>query len=155
MHDLADGTWDNQVSLSASLFWSHHRCWATWKPCFLNTTFNITRFSWSNDKDWKKISTVAKHSLARINKPTHHKLFVTKPPPQNHLSRPIQNRYKVLSMIVQLVSQCLKPNTGSCVGPQNKIGQPAGSRVECWRNINRLKRTWLVVWWLVKWMTCR
>ena len=30
---------------------------------------------------------------------------------------------------------------GSCVGPQNKIGQPAeaGSRVECPRNINRLK----------------
>ena len=32
-------------------------------------------------------------------------------------------------------------NTGSCVGPQNKIGHPAGcsSRVECPRNINRLK----------------
>ena len=32
-------------------------------------------------------------------------------------------------------------NTGSCVGPQNKIGHPAdaGSRVECPCNINRLK----------------
>ena len=33
-------------------------------------------------------------------------------------------------------------NNGSCVGPQNKIGHPvdAGSRVECPRNINRLKK---------------
>ena len=30
-------------------------------------------------------------------------------------------------------------NTGSCVGPQNKIGHPAGSRVECSRNIDKLK----------------
>ena len=32
--------------------------------------------------------------------------------------------------------------TGSCVGPQNKIGHrlDAGSRVECRRNINRLKK---------------
>ena len=49
-------------------------------------------------------------------------------------------------------------NNGFCVGPQNKIGQPfdAGSRVECLRNINRLKKNpWLVVWWLVNWITCR
>ena len=34
---------------------------------------------------------------------------------------------------------------GSCVGPQNKIGHllDAGSHVECPRNINRLKKTWL------------
>ena len=34
---------------------------------------------------------------------------------------------------------------GSCVGPQNKIGHllDAGSRVECPRNINRLKKPWL------------
>ena len=34
-------------------------------------------------------------------------------------------------------------NTGSCVGPQNKIGHPAGYRflVECPRNMNRLKKT--------------
>ena len=33
-------------------------------------------------------------------------------------------------------------NTGSCVGPQNKIGHPAGYRflVECPRNMNRLKK---------------
>ena len=33
-------------------------------------------------------------------------------------------------------------NTGSCVGPQNKIGHPAGcsSRVECPWHINRLKK---------------
>ena len=31
-------------------------------------------------------------------------------------------------------------NTCSCVGPQDKIGQPAGGRVECPRNINRLKK---------------
>ena len=30
-----------------------------------------------------------------------------------------------------------------------------GSCVECPRNINRLKKTWLVVWWLVKWITWR
>ena len=37
-------------------------------------------------------------------------------------------------------------NTGSCGGPQNKIGPllDAGSCVECLRNINRLK----------KYMTC-
>ena len=34
------------------------------------------------------------------------------------------------------------PSTGSCVGPQNKIGHPAGCRfrVECPRKINRLKK---------------
>ena len=34
-------------------------------------------------------------------------------------------------------------------------GHPAeaSSRVVCPRNINRLKKTWLVVWWLVKWIT--
>ena len=33
-------------------------------------------------------------------------------------------------------------NTGSCVGPQNEIGHPTGCRfrVECPRNINRLKK---------------
>ena len=33
-------------------------------------------------------------------------------------------------------------NTGSCVGPQNEIGHPAGgtSYVECLRNMNRLKK---------------
>ena len=30
--------------------------------------------------------------------------------------------------------------TGSCVGPQNKIGHSAGCVVECPRNINRLKK---------------
>ena len=31
-------------------------------------------------------------------------------------------------------------NTGSCVGRQNKVGHLAGSRVECSRNINRLRK---------------
>ena len=43
---------------------------------------------------------------------------------------------------------------GSCVGPQNKIGHPAGCRFPCPRNINRLKKKHdFVVWWLVKWLT--
>ena len=46
-------------------------------------------------------------------------------------------------------------NTRSCVGPQNKIVTllDAGSRVECPRNMNRLKKTQLVVWWFVKLIT--
>ena len=49
---------------------------------------------------------------------------------------------------------------GSCVGPQNKIGHPAGVRfrVECQRNINKLIQIFfkrLVVCWLVKWITWR
>ena len=49
-------------------------------------------------------------------------------------------------------------NTGSCVGPQNKIGHPVGCRFLCWvpRNRNRLKKNlWLVVKGLVKWITLR
>ena len=45
---------------------------------------------------------------------------------------------------------------GSCVGPQNKIGHTAGCRFPCWvpAEYNRLKKAWLVVWWLVKLKTC-
>ena len=46
-------------------------------------------------------------------------------------------------------------NTGSCVGPQNKIGHPAECRCPCWEPTEhkQAKKTWLVVWWLVKWIT--
>ena len=45
-------------------------------------------------------------------------------------------------------------NTGSCVGPYNKISHPAGCRFPCWVPMEykyRLKdkQTWLVVWWFV------
>ena len=45
-------------------------------------------------------------------------------------------------------------NTGSCVGPQNKIGHPVGCRFPCWVPAEyKSAKTWLVVWWIVKWMT--
>ena len=46
---------------------------------------------------------------------------------------------------------------GSCVGSQNKIGHPAGCRFPCWEpaEYKQAKKTWLVVWWLVKWVTRR
>ena len=46
---------------------------------------------------------------------------------------------------------------GSCVGPQNKIGHPAGCRFPCWvpAEYSRLKIHDFVVWWLVKWLTWR
>ena len=45
-------------------------------------------------------------------------------------------------------------NTGSCVGPQNEIGHPAGCRFPCWvpAEYKQAKKKWLVVWWLVKWL---
>ena len=45
-------------------------------------------------------------------------------------------------------------NTSSCVGLQNKIGHPAGCRFPCWgpSEYKKAKKTWLVVWWLVKWI---
>ena len=48
-------------------------------------------------------------------------------------------------------------NTGSCVDPQNKIGHPAGCRFLCWvpAEYKQAKKTRLVVWWLVKWITWR
>ena len=48
-------------------------------------------------------------------------------------------------------------NTGSCVGPQNKIGHPAGCRFPCWvpTEYKLAKKTWLVVWWLAKEITWR
>ena len=48
-------------------------------------------------------------------------------------------------------------NTASCVGPQNKIGHPAGCRFLCWvpAEYKQAKKTWLVVKWLVKWITWR
>ena len=49
-------------------------------------------------------------------------------------------------------------NTGSCVGPQNKIGHPAGCRFPCLEPTEYKKakeKTWLVVSWLVKWITVR
>ena len=44
---------------------------------------------------------------------------------------------------------------GSCVGLQNKIGHPAGCRFLCWvpAEYKCLIKTWLVVCWLVKWIT--
>ena len=48
---------------------------------------------------------------------------------------------------------------GSCIGPQNKIGHPAGCRFPCWvpteykKANTKTKNAWLVVWGLVKWMT--
>ena len=44
----------------------------------------------------------------------------------------------------------------SCVGPQNKIGHTAGCRFPCWvpaEYICRQTKTWLVVSWLVNWIT--
>ena len=48
-------------------------------------------------------------------------------------------------------------NTGSCVGPQIKIGQPAGGRFPCWvpAEYKQAQKPWLVVWRLVKWLTWR
>ena len=48
-------------------------------------------------------------------------------------------------------------NIGSCVGPQNKIGHPAGCRFPCWvpTEYKLAKKTWLVVWWLAKEITWR
>ena len=47
--------------------------------------------------------------------------------------------FQNLSQFVPLLAVA---NTSSCVSPQNKIDHPldAGSRVECLRNINRLKK---------------
>ena len=41
-------------------------------------------------------------------------------------------------------------NTGSCVGPQNKIDGPAGCRFLCWvpAEGKQAHKTWLLVWWL-------
>ena len=46
---------------------------------------------------------------------------------------------------------------GSWVGPQNKIGHPAGCRLSCSvsAEYKQAKKTWLVVLWLVKWITWR
>ena len=46
---------------------------------------------------------------------------------------------------------------GSCVGPQNKIGHPVGGRFPCWvlAEYKQAKKTWLVVLWLVKWISWR
>ena len=46
---------------------------------------------------------------------------------------------------------------GSCVGLQNKTGHPAGSKFPCWvpTKYKQVQKTWLVVWWLVKWITWR
>ena len=47
---------------------------------------------------------------------------------------------------------------GSCVGPQNKIGHPAGCRFPCWvpAEYKEAKKNHdFVVWWLVKWLTWR
>ena len=46
---------------------------------------------------------------------------------------------------------------GSCVGPQNKISHPAWGRFPCWvpAEYKKAQKTWLVVWWLVKWITWR
>ena len=44
-------------------------------------------------------------------------------------------------------------NTGSCVGPQNKISHPAGCRFPCWVPMEYIQatKTWLVVKWFVNW----
>ena len=46
---------------------------------------------------------------------------------------------------------------GSRVGPQNKIGHPAGGMFPCWgpRENKLAQKTWLVIWWPVKWLTWR
>ena len=47
---------------------------------------------------------------------------------------------------------------GSCVGKQNKIGHPAGGRLPCWvpaEYKQAIKKTLLLVLWLVKWITWR
>ena len=46
---------------------------------------------------------------------------------------------------------------GSCVGPQNTIGHPAGGRFPCWvpAEYKLAQKTWFVVWWLVEWITWR
>ena len=52
-------------------------------------------------------------------------------------------------------------NTGSCVGPRNKIGHPAWCRFPCWvpaeykQAKKKYKKRRLMVWWLVKWITWR
>ena len=45
----------------------------------------------------------------------------------------------------------------SWVGPQNKVGHPAGGSFPCWvpAEFKQAKQTWLRAWWLVKWLTWR
>ena len=48
-------------------------------------------------------------------------------------------------------------NTGSCIGPQNKIGHPVGCRFLRFvpAEYKWGFKKWRAVWWLVKWMTWR
>ena len=71
---------------------------------------------------------------------------------------PFQSIHKHLFQILSDFFPVLAvADAGSCVGPQNKIGHPAGCRFPCWvpTEYKLAKKTQLVVWWLVKWITWR